>query len=165
MKLLRKLLSMFRKAQLDAEMAEEMRAHVDLQTERNLKAGMNPDDARCAALRQFGNVASMQERARGRRGWVWLETFGKDLRFAMRRLRRTPTFTVTAFITLALCIGANTAIFAVVDALMLLPLPVPDPARLMTVVNWYPGTGNPHAGPSIPNYFERREAIKAFSRV
>ncbi len=165
MKFLRQIRNLFRREKLDAEMTEEMRLHVELQTERNVAAGMSPQDARYAALRQFGNVASVQERAREGRGWVWLEMFGKDARFALRRLLRTPAFTITALATLALCIGANTAIFAVVDALVLRPLPFPEPARLMTVINSYPGAGNPRGGPSIPNYFERREAITAFAHV
>jgi predicted permease len=165
MKILRKLRSLFSKGKLDTEMTEEMQAHVDLQTERNVRSGMNAEVARYAALRQFGNVASIQEQAREVRGWVRAETFGKDLRFALRRLRRTPSFTVTALVTLALCIGANTAIFAVVDALVLRPLPFPEPARLMTVINSYPGTGNLHGGPSITNYFERREALTAFASL
>ncbi len=160
-----RLRSLFRGRQLEAEMAEEMRHHVDLQTELNRQAGLKPEEARYAALRQFGNVASIQEQARTERSWVWLETFGKDLRFAIRRLLRTPAFTITALITLALCLGANIAIFTVVDAVLLRPLPFPEPERLMTVVNSYPGAGYPHAGPSIPNYFAHREAIKAFSGV
>ncbi|MEJ1971742.1 MAG: ABC transporter permease [Lacunisphaera sp.] len=165
MKLLRRIRSLFRKDRLDAEMAEEMRLHLELQAERNRAVGMSAEEAHYAAQREFGNVGAIQQRAREGRGWVWLETLGRDLRFASRRLRRTPTFTATALLTLALCIGANTAIFAVVDALVLRPLPFPEPARLMTVINSYPGAGYPHAGPSIPDYFERREAIQAFANV
>ena len=91
-----KLRSLLFRNKLDAEMTEEMQSHVELQTEHNLKAGMNPDEARYAALRQFGNVSSIQERAREGRGWVWLEQFGKDVRYAVRSLRRSPSFTLTA---------------------------------------------------------------------
>lgn len=159
------LKSLLGRRKLDEQLAEEVRAHVEMATEANLAKGMSADEARYAALREFGNVASVQERTRDERGWVWLEMLGKDLRFALRRLLRTPTFTVTALLTLMLCIGANTAIFAVVDALVLRPLPFSEPGRLMTVINSYPGNGISHGGPSIPNYFERREAVKAFANV
>src|SRR4051812_17075919 len=110
--------SLFSKRKLEAQMSEEIRTHVELATEANVAKGMSPDVARQAALREFGNVPGIQERTRDEHGGVWLETFGRDTRFALRRLLRTPAFTVTALITLALCIGANTAIFAVVDALV-----------------------------------------------
>ncbi len=85
------------------------------------------------------------------------------LRFAARRLLKTPGFTGTAVATLAICLGANLTIFAVVDAILVRPLPFPESDRLMVVYNSYPGAGIQHAGASIPNYFDRRGAIKAFS--
>ncbi len=122
MKLLRKLRTLFRKEKLDAEMAEEMRHHVELQMELNRKAGIDPDEARYAALRQFGNVASVQEQAREGRGWVWLEHSIKDFRLAVRQLAKFPGFSVVTVLTLALGIGASTAIYSVVHALLVTPL-------------------------------------------
>jgi len=133
MKFLRRIRSLFRKDKLDAEMAEEMRHHVEMQTGLNLKAGMTAEDARYAAIRQFGNVASIQEQARENRSWVWLEQFGQDLCYAVRQLRRNPGFTVTVVLVLALGIGANTAIFSLVDSLLFRPLPVKNPAGLLAV--------------------------------
>ncbi|HUL53138.1 MAG TPA: ABC transporter permease [Opitutaceae bacterium] len=87
------------------------------------------------------------------------------IRFALRQLARTPGFTATALGTLALCLGANFAIFAVVDAILVRPLPFPQSDRLVVVFNGYPGAGVERAAASIPNYFDRREAIKAFASV
>ncbi|HUG10590.1 MAG TPA: ABC transporter permease [Opitutaceae bacterium] len=131
MKLLRKVRAIFRREKVDREMDAEMRAHLDLQTERNIATGMGADEARFAALRQFGNVASLQERAREQRGWVWLEQFGKDLRLAARSLWRSPGFAATALLTFVFGIGAATAVFSVVHALLLAPLQYRDAGQLV----------------------------------
>src|SRR6185312_2571835 len=123
MKILRKIFALIRKRKLEAEMTGEMRHHVELQTELNLKSGMNPDEAHYAALRQFGNVAVVQERAREQRGWVWVEQLYQDLRYALRMLVKTPGITFVAVLTLGLGIGVNAAFFAVYDILTLRPLP------------------------------------------
>ena len=123
MKLLRKIRTLFRKEKLDADMAEEMRHHLEAQMRRNLAAGMPSDEARFAAQRQFGNVASIQERAREVRGWDWLERLRKDLQFAVRHLLKTPGFTSIAILTLALGIGLNTATFSLLNVILLRPLP------------------------------------------
>jgi len=125
--MIRKLKALFRKGKLDAEMAEEMRAHVGLQTERNIKAGMKLDEAHYAALRQFGNVAAIQEQAREVRGWTWLEQGWQDLRHGCRQLAKTPGTTSLAVLSLAVGIGINTTIFSVMDSAFLRPLPLRDP--------------------------------------
>ena len=86
-------------------------------------------------------------------------------RHAFRSLLKSPGFTATALATLALCLGANLTIFAVVDAILLRPLPFPNSDRLVAVVNSYPSTGYPHAGASVPNYFDRRHALPALTSV
>jgi len=92
-------------------MAEEMRAHLELQTERNVATGMSPEEARHAARRQFGGVEQIQEQVRDQRGLVWLEQFIQDLRYGGRMLRRNPGFTSVIALTLALGIGINTLVF------------------------------------------------------
>jgi putative ABC transport system permease protein len=138
MKMLHRIQMLFRRKNLDAEMAEEMRHHVELQTELNIKAGMNPDEARYVALRQFGNVTSIQEQAREVRGWVWLEQVMQDFRYGWRQLRKAPGFASAAILTLAIGIGAATSIFSVVNSVLLRPLAYSDPERLLTLWETYP---------------------------
>jgi predicted permease len=129
---IRKLRSLLRRSRLDAEMAEEMRQHVEWQAERNLKAGMHPDEARYAALRQFGNVARVQEQAREGRGWVWLEQFGQDVRFGARMLRKNPAFASVAVLSLAIGIGLNTAVFSIINTVFYQTIRgVPEPRRVL----------------------------------
>ena len=162
MKFVRKIKSFFRRGKLETEMAEEMRHHVELQTELNLKAGMSVDEARYAALRQFGNVASIQEQARDVRGWAWLEAFAKDLRYALRALRKSPGFTVTALLTLALGIGASTALFSVINSVLLRPLPFPNADRLTIIWETSAQQNVKREGPAGPNFYDWREQSHLF---
>ena len=163
MKLLRNLRTLFRKGKLDAEMADEMRHHVELQTELNRKAGMNPDEARYAALRQFGNVASIQEQARESRGWVWLEQWGRDFRFSLRSLRRAAGFSAAVIITLALCIGANTTIMSVLYGLILKPMPFHDSGQLVQVYNSFPKNNQPKQRVSVAEYLDYKANAGLFA--
>jgi len=133
MKLLRKLHGLLRRRKIDKEMSEEMRLHLELQTERNIAAGMDPDEARYAARREFGGVEQIKERCRDQRGWVWLEQTMHDFRYAVRSLKRNPGFTVTAVLTLALGIGVNAALFTVYDIIALRPLPCREPDELVEI--------------------------------
>ncbi len=131
MKLLRKFRSLFRSDHLNADMAEEMRHHVELQTELNRKAGMTPEEARYAAQRQFGNVAVIQEQAREVRGWRWADDFLQDVRHGVRLLLKHAGFTLAAVTILALGIGANTAVFNLVHTLLFAPPTYVRPAEIV----------------------------------
>jgi putative ABC transport system permease protein len=114
---------------VDRELDDEVRFHVEMQTQKNVQAGMSPTEARRAALLKFGGVEQTREAARDTRK-LWLDSIWQDLRFGLRGLRRNPGFTAAVVLTLGLGIGANSAIFSVVNGLMLRPLPVRDADRL-----------------------------------
>src|SRR3954468_8422038 len=107
-----RLFGLFRKNRRDAEMAEEIQAHVDLLTERNIAVGMNATDARNAALREFGGVEQIKEIAREQRVWRWADEFVQDIRFGVRMLLRTPGFSILAILCLTLGIGTNAAVLS-----------------------------------------------------
>ncbi len=114
---------------------------------------------------EFGGLEGVKDDCRDARGLRVFDAIGRDTRYAVRLLRRSPGFTATALATLAICIGANLTIFAVVDALLLRPLPFPDADRLMSVYNTYPKAGVPNDGASLTNYYDRRGKIAAFEGV
>ena len=137
----RRTAGFFRKGDLERQMAEEMRAHLDCLAARNVAAGMSEEDARFAALRSFGGVEQVKERGRDERGLPWLEAFSQDLRYAGRQLRRSPGFALVAILTLGLGIGANTAFFTAIDVLLLNTLPVQAPQDLVLLTRDAPASG------------------------
>ncbi len=122
--------ALFRRRKLDADLDDELRAHIELATAENMQRGMSPADAKIAALRAFGGVTQTRETYREGRGFPVLQQLGRDLRFALRQLRKSPGFAFTVILTLALGFGANTAIFSVMNAVLLRTLPVHDPGQL-----------------------------------
>ena len=133
MRIFQRLRALLRGSRLERELNEEIGIHLAMQEEEFRSQGMDPASARAAALRQFGGVAQTKEDVRDRRGVPWLESAARDLRYGLRGLRRTPGFTVAAVLSLALGIGANTAIFSLFHTLMLRLLPVERPQELVSM--------------------------------
>jgi predicted permease len=136
--LLFRLHGLFLKRSLEQELNDEIQSHLEMQIEENQRQGMDPEEARYAALKKFGGVDQVKETYRDRRGLPFLETFLRDLSYGSRMLRRSPIVTTVAILSLALGIGANTALFSVFDAVLLKTLPVEAPDRLL-VFEWQAG--------------------------
>src|SRR5260221_2036917 len=131
---LARLRDWWRRDRLLAELGEELRFHRERLEGEAAAAGSDPEEARYVARRRLGNVLQAQDEARDRWSWPWLEHFFKDLRYALRGLRRSPGFTVTVVLTLGLGIGANAAMFGVIDRLMFRPFPyLRDPGTVHRV--------------------------------
>lgn len=165
--LLSRLYSLFRRRALEREFDSEVEDHITLLTDRFVSQGMTPDEARYAAVRQFGGITQMKEELRDRRGFPLIETVLQDTRYIVRQLRKSPVFTLSAVLTLALGIGANTAIFTLVDQLVLRLLPVKDPQRIVELVGQgvHYGGNSGHNVLSYPMYEDIRDHNAVFSRM
>jgi hypothetical protein len=147
---LRRIEAVWRSSRVREEIAEELRLHVDRRTEENIRGGMPPDAARRDALRRFGPLLQIEERGYDVRGAASLDALAADFLYAIRTLAKHKGFTAVAVLTLALGIGANSAIFTAIDALMLRPLPFRDPDQLVRLYATKNGVASPGLGGPSP---------------
>ncbi len=145
----------------EAGMTEELRDHIAQYAADLVRSGVSPNEAHRRACLEFGGINTIKEECREARGLRVFDELGRQLNYAARLLRKTPAFTVTALFTVALCLGANLTVFAVIDAILIRPLPFPQAGRLVTIFNTYPKAGVDRDGSSVTNYYERRR-IPAF---
>jgi len=154
---------MKRRKRMLEEIEQDIRDHIERETQDNIVRGMPPDEARYAALRKFGNVARVQEDTREVWAFIWLDQLLQDVRYGFRLLRRSPLFALVAIFTLAIGIGANTAIFTVVHAILLQPLPYPNSDRLAII---WSGLGDELRAPASEyELLQFREHSRLFDQI
>jgi predicted permease len=167
--MLKRLRSFFRvltrRREFEEGMTEELRFHIEQYTDELVRSGMSPEKAARIAQQELGSLTNVKGDCREAFGVHLFDEFRRELSYAARLLRKTPGFTATALLTLAVCLGANLTIFAVIDSVLLRPLPFPDSNKLMTIFNTYPKAGVDRDGSSLTNYYERRGHLPAFTSL
>ena len=154
--------ALFKRRRLDSRLDDEIQFHIDMLAQEHMRRGLSAADARAAALRSFGGVMQMKEAYREQRGLPFIEMFAQDARYGMRALLRAKGFTAAALLTLALGIGANSAIFSVVNAVLLRPLDYPEPER---IVQMHRRSGGLWAGQTGRRYMFFRDQMKSFDAL
>ena len=159
-----RLAAIFGKRRHEEEFAAEMESNLQMHIEDNMRAGMSPDEARRQALLRFGGANTARDSYQRQSGLPFLETLWQDLRYAARTLRKTPGFTLVAVLTLALGIGANSAIYSVIDAVLLKPLPFPDQEQLVQLWETEASPGNyPFTGPDYMDWQAQTRTLQGMS--
>ena len=152
---------MFRRKRDTQDFAAEIEAHIELEAERLREQGMSAEDARAAAARAFGNVTRTKERFYESGRAAWLDHLWRDVRYAARMLRKSPGFTAVAVLTMALGIGANAVVFAVLNGVMLRPLDIPEPQNVYQLGH----AKDDSANQSYPNYVDLRDRVRSFEGI
>jgi predicted permease len=155
----------FRRSHADRESADELRSYLEIETDENIARGMSPEEARRAAHIKLGNKKKIREEIYRMNTINPLDTFSRDLRLALRGIRRRPRFTLAVVLTLALGIGANTAIFGVVDGVLIKPLPYPNAGELVSIKQVAPGRNVSELRMSPAQYFTYREENRVFEHI
>ncbi len=156
--------ALFGRRKLDRELDDEVGAHIDLLVQANIRRGMSPAEARFAAKREFGGMEQTKETYRDRRGIPMLETLVQDLRYSFRALMKNREFAFVAILTLGIGIGANTAIFSIVNQVLLRPLPYPRSGELVQMWNTYMPQW-PQLGVSGGDFADWKTHLQSFSQV
>jgi predicted permease len=163
--LLARIAGVFTKHQADDDLRDELQAHLEMETAENIRRGMSPDEARRQALLASGGLTSAAEAVRDQRGLPWIESVVTDIGYAFRTLRHSPAFTAVVVVTLALGIGANAAIFSVVRAVLLKPLPHRDGDRLVYLRQSIDGPGGANTSFSVPEVRDLRNGAPALGQI
>jgi predicted permease len=154
--------SVFRREQLDRELDDELRSHLEMAMDENQRRGMSGEDARRAAIRDFGGVTQVREKLRMREGLPWLEEVRRDIGYALRQMRKSPGFATVVILTLALGIGANATVFSVLNAVLLRPLAFPEANRLVRILSVKEGV---RVGPSAPDMRDFAAQNRSFEKL
>src|SRR6201998_3609496 len=154
---------MSRRRRMLKDLDQDIRDHIAIETQENIERGMSPDEARTWTLRKFGNVTRVKEETREVWSFIWFVQFWADVSFGIRALWKHPRFAIVAVLTLALGIGANTAIFSVVEGVILAPLPYPQPDRLVLVQESRPNLA--HLDISYPDFLDWQRSVRSFQQM